>query len=41
MTYPFVRAGANVFLREITTLALIGDILKGHVDVAYVTYLGI
>ncbi|MGZ7119452.1 MAG: phage holin family protein, partial [Methanobacterium sp.] len=32
--------GANVFLREITTLALIGDILKGHVDVAYVTYLG-
>ncbi len=40
MTYPFVRAGANVFLREITTLALIGDILKGHVDIAYVTYLG-
>jgi uncharacterized membrane protein YvlD (DUF360 family) len=40
ITYPFVRAGANVFLREITTLALIGDILKGHVDVAYVTYLG-
>ena len=28
------------FLREITTLALIGDVLKGHVDVAYVTYLG-
>lgn len=40
ITYPFVRAGANVFLREVTTLALIGDILKGHVDVAYVTYLG-
>jgi len=40
ITYPFVRAGANVFLREITTLALIGDVLKGHVDVAYVTYLG-
>jgi hypothetical protein len=40
ITYPFVRAGANVFLREITTLALIGDILKGHVDIAYVTYLG-
>lgn len=38
--YPFVRAGANVFLREITTLALIGDILKGEVDVNYVTYLG-
>ncbi|MCE5213753.1 MAG: phage holin family protein [Methanobacterium sp.] len=38
--FPFVRAGANVFLREITTLALIGDILKGHADVSYVTYLG-
>jgi hypothetical protein len=38
--YPFVRAGANVFLREITTLAIIGDILKGNVDVNYVTYLG-
>lgn len=38
--FPFVRAGANVFLREITTMALIGDILKGDVDVAYVTYLG-
>lgn len=40
LTFPFIRAGANVFLREITTLALIGDVLKGHVDVAYVTYLG-
>ena len=40
ITFPFVRAGANVFLREITTLALIGDVLKGHVDVGYVTYLG-
>ena len=39
-TFPFIRGGANVFLREITTLALIGDVLKGHVDVAYVTYLG-
>jgi uncharacterized membrane protein YvlD (DUF360 family) len=38
--YPFVRAGANVFLREITTLALMGDILKGEIDVNYVTYLG-
>lgn len=38
--FPFIRAGANVFLREITTLALIGDILKGQVDVNYVTYLG-
>jgi len=40
ITFPFVRGGANVFLREITTLALIGDVLKGHVDVVYVTYLG-
>ncbi len=40
ITFPFVRGGANVFLREITTLALIGDVLKGHVDIAYVTYLG-
>ncbi len=38
--FPFVRGGANVFLREITTLALIGDALKGDIDVAYVTYLG-
>ncbi len=38
--YPFVRAGANVFLREITTAILIGDILEGKVDVGYVTYLG-
>jgi len=40
ITYPFVRAGANVFLREVTTLALTGDILKCHIDVEYVTYLG-
>lgn len=38
--FPFIRAGANVFLREITTFTLIGDILKGSIDVAYVTYLG-
>lgn len=38
--YPFVRAGANVFLREITTLAITRDILKGKIDVNYVTYLG-
>ncbi|NYB51234.1 MAG: phage holin family protein [Methanobacteriaceae archaeon] len=38
--YPFVRAGANVFLREVTTAVLIGDMLEGEVDVAYVTYLG-
>jgi uncharacterized membrane protein YvlD (DUF360 family) len=39
-TYPFIRAGANIFLREITTAILIGDILEGKVDVGYVTYLG-
>ncbi|WP_321423495.1 phage holin family protein [uncultured Methanobacterium sp.] len=38
--YPFVRAGANVFLREVTTAVVIGDMLEGKVDVAYVTYLG-
>ncbi len=38
--YPFVRAGAAVFLREITTYTLIGDIINGTVDTAYVTYLG-
>ena len=38
--YPFVRAGANVFLREVTTAVLIGDMLEGKVDIAYVTYLG-
>jgi uncharacterized membrane protein YvlD (DUF360 family) len=38
--YPFVRAGAAVFLREITTFTLIGDIINGNFDVIYVTYLG-
>ncbi len=39
-TYPFIRAGANVFLREVTTYTLIGDIITGKIDTAYVTYLG-
>ena len=38
--YPFVRAAAAVFLREITTYTLIGDIINGNFDVVYVTYLG-
>lgn len=38
--YPFIRAAAAVFLREITTYTLIGDIINGDVDVAYATYLG-
>jgi len=40
LIYPFVRAGAAVFLREITTYTLIGDIINGHFDIIYVTYLG-
>ena len=40
LIYPFVRAGAAVYLREITTYTLIGDIINGHFDVVYVTYLG-
>jgi putative membrane protein len=40
LVYPFVRAGAAIFLREITTYTLIGDIINGDVDVGYVTYLG-
>jgi uncharacterized membrane protein YvlD (DUF360 family) len=40
LIYPFVRAGAAVFLREITTFTLIGDIINGNFDVIYVTYLG-
>jgi putative membrane protein len=39
-SYPFIRAGANVFLREVTTYTLIGDVITGKIDVAYVTYLG-
>lgn len=38
--YAFVRAGANVLLREITTQTLIGDMLASDIDVAYSTYLG-
>ncbi|MDI6643758.1 MAG: phage holin family protein [Methanobacteriaceae archaeon] len=40
LVYIFVRAAANVFLREITTYTLIGDIFAGEIDIAYVTYLG-
>lgn len=40
MLYAPTRAGANVFLREITTETLIGDILIGDIDVAYSTYMG-
>ncbi len=38
--YLAVRATANVFLREITTNTIIGDIFAGHVDAVYATYVG-
>ena len=38
--YIPTRAGTNVFMREINTFTLIGDMLVGDIDVAYSTYLG-
>lgn len=38
--YSSTRAGTNVFLREITTETLIGDILIGDIDIAYASYMG-
>lgn len=38
--YLFVRPGANVFMREITTFSVVGDILAGKMDVLYATYYG-
>ena len=38
--YIPTRAGTNVFMREINTSTLIGDMMVGDVDVAYSTYLG-
>ena len=40
LTYIPTRAGTNVFLREINTQTLIGDMMIGEIDVAYSTYLG-
>ena len=40
IAYIPTRAGTNVFMREINTETLIGDILVGDIDVAYSTYLG-
>ena len=39
---PYIptRAGTNVYMREINTEALIGDMMVGDGDVAYSTYLG-
>jgi putative membrane protein len=36
--YFSTRAAANVFLREITTDTLVGDLIAGRADVAYATY---
>ena len=38
--YIPTRAATNVFMREINTATLIGDMMVGDVDVAYSTYLG-
>ena len=38
--YPIIRAFTNVFLREMTTYTLIGDILEGKHDVIYATFVG-
>ena len=40
ITYIPTRAATNVFMREINTSTLIGDMMVGDVDVAYSTYLG-
>ncbi|MGZ4902905.1 MAG: hypothetical protein ACXV6K_10270 [Halobacteriota archaeon] len=36
--YFLVRAGANVFLREVTTDTLVGDLIAGYTDAVYATY---
>ena len=38
--YIPTRAGTNVFMSEVNTSTLLGDIMVGNVDVAYSTYLG-
>ncbi len=38
--YSTIRAGANVYLREIATETLIGDILREDFNVAYASYVG-
>ena len=40
ISYIPTRAGTNIFMREINTETLIGDMMIGDVDVAYSTYLG-
>ena len=40
LSYIPTRAGTNVYMREINTGTLIGDMMIGDIDVAYSTYLG-
>lgn len=40
IAYIPTRAGTNVFMREINTATLIGDMMVGDIDIAYSTYLG-
>ena len=40
LIYLAIRATANVFLREVTTYTLVGDMIEGRVDAAYATYVG-
>lgn len=40
LAYIPTRAGTNVYMREINTATLIGDMMIGEVDIAYSTYLG-
>lgn len=40
LIYLAIRATANVFLREVTTYTLVGDMIEGKVDAAYATYVG-
>ena len=40
LVYSMVRAGTNVFMSEINTSTLIGDMMAGEVDIVYSTYLG-
>jgi putative membrane protein len=38
--YLAMRATTNVFMREITTYTIVGDIIAGTADVLYATYMG-
>jgi uncharacterized membrane protein YvlD (DUF360 family) len=40
IAYIPTRAATNIFMREINTSTLIGDMMVGEIDVAYSTYLG-